>query len=92
MAYVSQFGDDIFISYAHVDDETVSETGQGWVTETVKCLKMELARKLGRNDAYSLMSVAADFAVTQVVDGRQGVHVRIPRAIFPTGDAGAGKR
>jgi|HubBroStandDraft_4_1064222.scaffolds.fasta_scaffold99854_2 acetamidase/formamidase len=47
---------------------------------------------LSRNDAYSLMSVAADFAVTQVVDGRQGVHVRIPRAIFPTGDAGAGKR
>ena len=32
-----------------------------------------------RDDAYSLMSVAADFAVTQVVDGRQGVHVRIPR-------------
>jgi formamidase len=47
---------------------------------------------LSRDDAYSLMSVAADFAVTQVVDGRQGVHVRIPRAIFPTGDAGAGKR
>ena len=40
-------------------------------------------RRLSRNDAYSLMSVAADFAVTQVVDGRQGVHVRIPRAIFP---------
>jgi formamidase len=29
------------------------------------------------------MSVAADFAVTQVVDQRQGVHVRMPRAIFP---------
>jgi len=40
-------------------------------------------QKLSRNDAYSLMSVAADFAVTQVVDGRQGVHVRIPRDIFP---------
>jgi acetamidase/formamidase len=38
---------------------------------------------LTRNDAYSLMSVAADFAVTQVVDGRQGVHARIPRAVFP---------
>lgn len=38
---------------------------------------------LSRNDAYSLMSVAADFAVTQVVDGRQGVHARIPRTIFP---------
>jgi acetamidase/formamidase len=38
---------------------------------------------LSKNDAYSLMSVAADFAVTQVVDGRQGCHVRIPRGIFP---------
>ncbi|MBI1733152.1 MAG: acetamidase/formamidase family protein [Gammaproteobacteria bacterium] len=38
---------------------------------------------LSRNDAYSLMSIAADFAVTQVVDGTQGIHVRIPRAIFP---------
>ncbi|GAA4334651.1 hypothetical protein GCM10023144_27120 [Pigmentiphaga soli] len=40
-------------------------------------------RGLSRNDAYSLMSVAADFAVTQVVDGRQGVHVRMPRSVFP---------
>jgi acetamidase/formamidase len=40
-------------------------------------------RGVSRDDAYSLMSVAADFAVTQVVDGRQGVHVRIPRTIFP---------
>ncbi|MDR3507564.1 MAG: acetamidase/formamidase family protein [Caulobacteraceae bacterium] len=38
---------------------------------------------LSRNDAYSLMSVASDFAVTQVVDGRQGVHVKIPRSVFP---------
>ncbi|HXV01514.1 MAG TPA: acetamidase/formamidase family protein, partial [Caulobacteraceae bacterium] len=40
-------------------------------------------RGLSRADAYSLMSVAADFAVTQVVDGRQGVHVRLARGIFP---------
>ena len=46
---------------------------------------------LSRNDAYSLMSVAADFAVTQVVDGRQGVHVRIPRAIFPARSGGVGE-
>jgi acetamidase/formamidase len=39
-------------------------------------------QKLSRNDAYSLMSVAADFVVTQVVDGRQGIHVRMPRGIF----------
>ena len=41
-------------------------------------------QRLSKDDAYSLMSVAADFAVTQVVDQRQGVHVRIPRAIFPS--------
>jgi acetamidase/formamidase len=38
---------------------------------------------LSRDDAYSLMSVAADFSVTQVVDGRQGVHARICHAVFP---------
>lgn len=38
---------------------------------------------LSANDAYSLMSVAADFGVTQVVDGTQGIHVRIERGIFP---------
>lgn len=41
---------------------------------------------LSRDDAYSLMSVAADFAVTQVVDGRQGVHARICTAVFPPGE------
>ncbi len=41
---------------------------------------------LSRDDAYSLMSVAADFAVTQVVDGRQGVHARICHEVFPPAD------
>ena len=40
-------------------------------------------RGLSRDDAYSLMSVAADFSVTQVVDGKQGVHARICHAVFP---------
>jgi formamidase len=40
-------------------------------------------RQLSRDDAYSLMSVAADYAVTQVVDGKQGIHIKIPRSIFP---------
>ena len=29
------------------------------------------------------MSIAADFGVTQVVDGKQGIHVRMGRGIFP---------
>jgi acetamidase/formamidase len=41
-------------------------------------------QQLSKDDAYSLMSVAADFGVTQVVDGRQGIHVRMPRGIFPS--------
>jgi acetamidase/formamidase len=43
-------------------------------------------QKLSRDDAYSLMSVAADFAVTQVVDGTQGIHARISRDIFRCDD------
>jgi acetamidase/formamidase len=38
---------------------------------------------LSREDAYALASVAVDFTVTQVVDGRQGVHGRIEKAWFP---------
>lgn len=37
---------------------------------------------LSRNDAYSLLSVAGDFVVTQVVDGRQGVHASVAKAMF----------
>ena len=40
-------------------------------------------QRLSRNDAYSLMSVATDFGVTQVVDGTQGIHVKVDRGIFP---------
>lgn len=38
---------------------------------------------LTRADAYSFMSVAVDFTVTQVVDQRQGVHARIDKRCFP---------
>ena len=38
---------------------------------------------LSRDDAYSFTSVAVDFTVTQVVDGRQGVHARIDKRCFP---------
>jgi acetamidase/formamidase len=44
-----------------------------------------LVRSFGltRKDAYSFMSVAVDFTVTQVVDQRQGVHGRIDKRCFP---------
>jgi acetamidase/formamidase len=46
---------------------------------------------LSKFDAYSLMSVAADFSVTQVVDQRQGIHVRIPKNVFPLNKRGGEK-
>jgi hypothetical protein len=37
---------------------------------------------LSRDDAYSLISVAGDFGVTQVGDQRQGVHGMIAKNLF----------
>ena len=37
---------------------------------------------LSAEDAYALMSVAADFTITQVVDQRQGVHAALAKSVF----------
>jgi acetamidase/formamidase len=42
-------------------------------------------RGLSREDAYMLTSVAGNLAITQLVDGPVGVHVRMPKAIFTSG-------
>ncbi len=39
-------------------------------------------RGLDKQSAYQLTSIAADVAVTQLVDGKMGVHVKIPKSIF----------
>jgi len=39
-------------------------------------------KHLNRDDAYMLASVAADLHITQVVDGNNGVHMMLPKAIF----------
>ncbi len=41
------------------------------------------AKGFSEDEAITLMSVAADFGVTQVVDGNWGVHGIIPKGIFP---------
>ncbi|MCQ9155948.1 acetamidase/formamidase family protein [Acidomonas methanolica] len=38
---------------------------------------------LSSDDAYSLLSISGDLAVTQVVDGTVGTHMKIRRDIFP---------
>lgn len=44
-----------------------------------------LAHGLDEDEAISLISVAVDFSVTQVVDGNWGVHAIIKKALFPSG-------
>jgi acetamidase/formamidase len=39
---------------------------------------------LDKHSAYQLASIAADVAITQLVDGNVGVHVKIPKSIFIT--------
>jgi acetamidase/formamidase len=40
------------------------------------------SKGLTKHEAYQLVSIAGDVAVTQVVDQALGVHVKIPKAIF----------
>jgi acetamidase/formamidase len=39
-------------------------------------------KHLSRDDAYALTSVAIDVDITQLVDGKVGVHAMCPKGIF----------
>ena len=56
MAFVPEYEHDIFVSYAHVDDQPFIDaaTANGWVATLVRYLKNELAQKVGRADAVSV--------------------------------------
>ncbi len=61
-------------------DKDLTEAAKIAVREAVDLLATE--KKLSREEAYMLCSVAVDFRITQVVDGTKGVHAMIPKAIF----------
>ena len=52
--YVPYYKHDIFVSYAHVDNEPLAGADTRWVTNLVTGLQPLLGQKLGRADAYSL--------------------------------------
>jgi acetamidase/formamidase len=60
--------------------EDLAEATRLCVRNTVDFLMTE--KKLSRDDAYMLTSVAVDLRITQLVDGNKGVHAMIPKAIF----------
>lgn len=61
-------------------NEDLREAAKLAVREAIDFLVTE--KHLTRDDAYQLASVAADFDITQLVDGTKGVHAMIPKAIF----------
>jgi acetamidase/formamidase len=63
-----------------MDEELVVATKIA-VREMIDFLVRE--KGLNKDDAYMLTSVAADFHITQLVDGKKGVHGMISKSIFP---------
>src|SRR5262249_54499024 len=41
-------------------------------------------RGLDKHAAYQLTSITGDVAITQLIDGKVGVHVKLPKGIFKT--------
>ena len=65
--------------------EDLNEATKLAVREMIDFLMTE--KRLSRDDAYMLSSVAADLSITELVDGNNGVHMSIPKAIFVSGGA-----
>jgi acetamidase/formamidase len=61
-------------------DTDLTEATKICVHETLDFLVNE--KKMTREDAYQLASIAVDFDITQLVDGTKGVHGMIPKSIF----------
>ena len=60
--------------------EDLDEATRLAVREMVDFLVSE--KKLSREDAYMLCSLAADLRVTQAVDATKGVHAMLPKSVF----------
>jgi acetamidase/formamidase len=61
-------------------DEDLTVAAQTAVREMIDFLVTD--RGLSREEAYVLASIAADFEITQLVDGKKGVHGMIAKSIF----------
>jgi acetamidase/formamidase len=61
-------------------DPDLTQAARICALETIDFLVNE--KKLSREDAYALTSVAIDLEITQLVDGTKGVHAMIPKSLF----------
>ncbi len=53
-AFVPNYQNDIFVSYAHVDNIPLPGSQDGWVSTLIDGLRIKLGQKLGRSDLFSL--------------------------------------
>jgi acetamidase/formamidase len=61
-------------------DEDLTKATRVAIQEMIDFLVQ--TRGLDRHRAYQLTSIAGNVAITQLVDGKVGVHVRMPKSIF----------
>jgi acetamidase/formamidase len=61
-------------------DPDLTQAARLCALETIDFLVNE--KKLSREDAYALASIAIDMNITQLVDGTKGVHAMIPKSLF----------
>jgi acetamidase/formamidase len=61
-------------------DEDLTKATRVAVQEMIDFLASE--KKLDKLTAYQLTSIAGNVAITQLVDGKVGVHVTMPKAVF----------
>lgn len=64
-------------------DEDLREAARQAVLDMIDLLVE--TQGMGRRDAYALCSLQADLLVTQLVNGVNGIHARMPKAIFKPG-------
>lgn len=78
---------DIFVSFAHVDDQPVANQQQGWITHFTNDLRGELNRRMGRKDNYHFWKdfrLQGNDAVTPEIE-QQVRHARTLLILFSTG-------
>jgi hypothetical protein len=72
MTYVPGYEFDVFVSYAHVDNEAVEPAEHGWVDALHRVLHTTLAQRIGRKEAFSIWRDSQDLR------GNQDISRHIP--------------
>ncbi len=54
MGYLANFQNDVFISYAHVDNSIRNENEKGWITQFYSELKFWITQRVGRSDKFKI--------------------------------------